>query len=296
MRVRAGDTGIAMQSKNHETLPQEGFTETSFSARELAEFLGIASLGFNWRNVLTVLFAVLALIICLPLLLIALFRHAKTKRYSFLTWILLCLLGIAAVETEAAFWFFADQAWVRLVWKAVVALCLLSLFLILHGKEGNLMKSFFPSVLLAVLADVVISVHFISGVALFLLCHAVLSYQFLRKAPMSLGKWIQWAVVSLAMAVLIILFYVPAHGAIGWGVAVYAPVLLLMAFSSGKQPIRVRVSAIMFLTSDLLLGLYGTLLKDPMIHVVYMFLFYLALLLLTFSHARSSGAALSRTE
>lgn len=157
------DTGVALQYKNFEPVSLEGFSETSFSARELAEFLGIASLGFNWRNALTVLFAVLALIICLPLLLIALFRHNKTKRYSFLVWMLLCLLGIAAMETEAAYWFFADQAWARLVWKAVVAVCLLSLFLIVHGKEGNLMKSFFPSVLLA---DVVISVHFISGVAL----------------------------------------------------------------------------------------------------------------------------------
>ena len=286
--VRAGDTGIAMQYKNHEAVPLPGFEEKSFSARELAEFLGIASLGFNWRHALTVLFAVLALIICLPLCLIASFRRSKTKRYSFFVWVLLCLLGIAAVETEAAFWFFADQPWTRLVWKAAVALCLLSLFLILHRKEGNLLHSFFPSILLAVLADVVISVHFISGVALFLLCHAVLSYQFLRRAPLSLGKWIQWAVVSLALAVLIILFYVPAHGIMGWGVAAYAPVLLLMAFSSGKQPIRVRVSAMMFLTSDLLLGLYSTLLNDPMIHVVYMLLFYLALLLLTLSSFHSA--------
>ena len=77
----------------------------------------------------------------------------------------------------------------------------------------------------------------------------------------------------------------------GWGVAAYAPVLLLMAFSSGKQPIRVRVSAMMFLTSDLLLGLYSTLLKDPMIHVVYMLLFYLALLLLTLSSSRASDGS-----
>ena len=44
----------------------------------------------------------------------------------------------------------------------------------------------------------------------------------------------------------------------------------------------------MFLTSDLLLGLYSTLLNDPMIHVVYMLLFYLALLLLTLSSFHSS--------
>ena len=96
------------------------------------------------------------------------------------------------------------------MWKGVAALCYAALFFLLHRKEGKLTRSFFPSILLAVTADVVISVHFMSGVALFLLCHAVLSWQFLRKSPMSLGKWIQWAAVSLALDALIVIFLCPA--------------------------------------------------------------------------------------
>lgn len=104
------------------------------------------------------------------------------------------------------------------------------------------------------------------------------------------GRWIQWAVVALALDTLIILFYVPGHGMTGWVIAAYAPVLLLMAFTCGAQPLRIRVSALLFLISDLLLGLYAMLLAEPMIHVVYMFLFYIALLMLTLGPSRSASA------
>ena len=247
--------------------------------------------GVNWRVALTVLYALLALPACVLLCLIASRKPSRRKQLSFLTWAALCLLGIAAVETEAAYWFFSDQLWLRVMWKGIVALCLLFLFFQIHPKEEPLLQSFFPSILLAVTADIVISIHFIAGAALFLLCHAGLSYQFQRRAPLSLGKWLQWGVVSAALVAMVILFYVPTHGAMGWAVAVYAPVLLLMVFSCGKQTIRVRVSAILFLTSDLLLGLYSALIADPMIHVVYMFLFYVALLLITISPALSSASA-----
>ncbi len=288
IQARAGDTGVAFQSRNREPAALEGFAEASFTGRELAEFLGIASLGFNWRIALTILFAVLGLLLCIPLSLTACFRRSRRKRYPFLAWITLCLLGIAAIETEAAYWFLADMAWVRIAWKVVVALCFLLLFFQVRRRDDGILQSFFPSILLAVAADVVISIHFIAGAALFLLCHALLSLQFLRREPMPLGKWILWAAVSLAVDALIILFYVPGHGAVGWTVAAYAPVLLLMAFSSGGQSLRVRVSALMFLISDLLLGLYIALLSDPKIHVIYMFLFYTALLTLTVSDSRSS--------
>ena len=291
VRVRAGDTGTAFQSRNLESVPLEGFQETSLDARTLAEFLGIASLGFNWRLALTVLFALLALIVCVSLCLIAAFKPSRRKRYSFLIWAVLCVLGVAASETEAAYWFFADQAWVRLAWKGTAAICYVLLFFLLPRRKESLMHTFFPSILLAVTADVVISLHFVAGAALFLMCHALLSWQFLHFSPMRRGRWIQWAVVSMMLDALIILFYVPRQGAAGWAVAVYAPVLLLMAFSSGRQPLRIRASAMLFLISDLLLGLYGTLLEDPIIHAVYMFLFYTALLMLTLGPSRSAETA-----
>ena len=251
--------------------------------------MGIVSLGFNWRLALTAFCALLSLVFCVLLCLFASRKPTRRKQISFFTWLTLCLLGIGAVETEAAYWFLADMDWVRIAWKGVTAACFLLLYLLLHRKKGNLLHSFFPSVVLAAAADIVISIHFIAGAILFLLCHAVLAYQFQKRSRMSRGKWIQWGVVSAALAASIILFYARSHGAAGWAVAAYAPVLLLMVFSCRNQPTRIRVNAILFLVSDLLLGLYTALLKDPMIHVVYMFLFYLALLLLTLAPARSSS-------
>ena len=279
IKVSAGDSGVAFQSKDGEVIPLEGFSEAEFNARTLAEFMGIASLGFNWRTALTLLYAVIALIFCIPLCLII--RHvSKKNRYSFLACAVLCLLGVAIVETETAYWFFADQTWVRGVWKGIAGLWLFVLYYLLHRGKEKPGASFFPFLLSAMAADIVITFHFSLGLGLFLLSHVMLTYLFQRRRPMSLGKWIQWGILSAALAALIILFYVPSHGLIGWGVAVYAPVLLLMVFSSGKQPIRIRVSSSMLLISDLLLGMYATLLNDPMIHVVYMFLFYIALLLI----------------
>ena len=292
IRVNAGDSGVAFQSKDRESIPLEGYESASFTARSLAEFLGIVSVGVHWRVALSVFAALLTLDFCVFLCLVASRKRTRRGRYSFFVWACLCLLGIAAVETEAAYWFFADMAWVRIVWKAVVALCCLFLYVHLHRKEGSLLHSFFPSVLLAAAADIVISFHFIAGAALFLMCHAVLSYQFQHRSPMSRGRWIQWGAVSATLSSLIILFYALSHGAAGWAVAAYAPVLLLMVFSCRNQPVRIRVSAILFLTSDLLLGLYAALLEDPMIHVVYMFLFYLALLLLTLGPARYADSGL----
>ncbi len=289
--IRAGDTGIAFRSREYEPVPLEGFTEKSFDARTLTEFLGIASLGFNWRLALTLLLSVLALIVCIPLCLFAASRPSRRKRYSFLTWALLCLLGISALEAEGAYWFFADQAWTCLVWKGAAALSCLLLFILLRREKGPLPQALFLTVLLTLAANFVLSLHPAAGLALLLLSHVLLCCGLLRRAPMRRGKWIQWAVVSLALDTVILLFLVPRYGAMGWNAAACAPVLLLMAFCSFDQPLRIRVSLLLFLISDLLLGLYGTLLHDPLFHAACTFLFYTALLMLLLGPSRSAAPA-----
>ena len=282
IRVNAGETGTAFRSENQEPVLPEGFTAGEFGARTLSEFMGIASFAVSWRILLTILFAVPALLVCIPLSLIVSSRPSRRKRHGFRTWALLCLLGTAAAETEAAYWFFADKAWIRIAWKGIAAMCFVLLFLDLHRKEeGGLLRSFLPAVVLAEAADVLISVRLLPGAALFLVCHALLAYQFLRSAPMSRGRWIQWAVVTLALDALIVMIGESYFGALAWGAAVYAAVLLLMMFSSGRQERRTRFAAILFLISDLLLGVYAAVLGDPMIHAAYMLLFYLAVLMLT---------------
>ena len=280
MNVKAGDTGMAFQSVGNEPAALEGFTDADFDARALTDFLGIASLGINWRVTTILLIALPSLLFCFLLCLTARIKHGKR---SALTWVLLCLLGISVIEGEAAYWLFADRPWIRMAWKGVTALCFVFLFLSWHRNKGkNLIHSFFPSVLLAVIADVCFTVNHAVGGILFLLLHLTLSVLFLRGTGMSRSRWILWTAVSLIVDALLV-FYAQNQGLIVWGAFVYAPVLLLTTFSSKRQCGRVRVSAVLFLVSDCLLGVYFAFFKEPAVHAAYMLLFYAAVLMLVIS-------------
>ena len=278
IQTRPGDSGIALRQADGRNMLPDGFTETTYDARKLAEFMGIASLGVNWRYALMALCAVIALVICVCLCFAAAHQMETKKRFRFLSWLCLCVLGIAALETEAAYWFFADRPLIRVFWKGVVAACLLLLFFQTHPAKGRLVKTYFPVLALMLAGDLVITVHFVSGAVLFLLAHAVLIFRFLRQRPLSLGKWVVWLVLSLSRAAVIVLFYAPSYGWMAWGAAVYTAVILLTILTASGQPFRTRVSVFMFAASDFLLILYSVLLHDPLIHALYMGLFYIALL------------------
>ena len=282
LRVRAGDTGTAFRRTDGQ-LVSEGFPELRCSARELAEFAGIASLGVNWRVALMAACALAGLLLSAAVCVIASRKPGRRKQYRFACWAALCLSGAGVLETEAAFWFFADRPVIRILWKALTAACLLFVFFRVHPPKNRLRKTLFPALLLAVGADIVLSVHAVAGIALFMLCHIAMIAYFLHSARLSRGKWIQWTVVALPLSALIMLFFAPSGGGAGWAAAVYAPILLLMSFTSAGQPIRIRVSATFFVLSDLLLGLFFTLLNHPVIHVVCVLFFYAALLLLAIS-------------
>ena len=282
LQVQAGDTGAAFRQKNQRVM-LEGFTEKSFSGRDLAEFAGIASLGINWRFALMIGCALIGFLLSAILCVISSRKPSRRKQFSFACWLALCLFGIGMLETEAAYWFFADRPVIRILWKALIAACLMFVFSRVHPPKAPLRKTLFPGFLLAAAADIVISVHAVAGIILFMLCHLALIVHFLHSSRLSRGKWVQWAVVALPLSALILLFFTPFNGGTGWAVAVYAPILLLMSFTSAGQPVRIRVSATFFVLSDLLLGLFFTLLNHPIIHVVYMFFFYVALLLLAIS-------------
>lgn len=147
IQARPGDSGIALRQADGRNMLPDGFTETTYDARKLAEFMGIASLGVNWRYALMALCAVIALIICVCLCVAAARLMETKKRFRFVTWAALCLLGIAALETETAYWFFADRPLIRVLWKCVVAACLLFLFFQTKSARTGLGKTYFPAVL-----------------------------------------------------------------------------------------------------------------------------------------------------
>ena len=127
--------------------------------------------------------------------------------------------------------------------------------------------------------NIVITVHFLAGAALFLLYHFALICFFLRRQSLPLRRWVQWGVIAAPLTAVILLFYTPSHGVMAWAAGVYAPVMLLTVFCASGQTFRVRAGALMFVASDFLLVLFSVLVHEPLIHAIYMGLFYAALLL-----------------
>ena len=281
-RAKKGDTGIVFLHQYGEknvTLPQ-GFTSRTMDARYLAEYMGIASLGINWRLALTLLFALVSLFVCVPLCIYLSRRPTRKGKHGWAIWLTVCILSVAALETETAYWFFSDQPYVRLIWKAVVGICLFTLFYNVRRPQGKVYLLMMPTLLLAVLADVIVTEFFVPGVILFLLFHALLIIYFFSVRPMTRSHLLQWLFLSLPITILIIIHFVPELGSTAWAAAAYAPVLLLMGFAAAGQSKRQRFAAVLLILSDLLLGLYGTFMPDPLLHATYMFLYYMGIFIL----------------
>ena len=280
VKVKAGDSGIAFSSLRGNRFQTEGFVETAFDAVELASFIGITTFHIHWRTGVMLTTGVLGALIALIISLI-LKRQRRGRKYGILTWLYLGIFCIAALETEAAYWFLADRVIFRVLWKAVVGIALILLFFRLHVPKKPLRETLFFGLVAAIAADIVICYSIIPGAAIFFAGHILLIYCFLRRVPMRRARWLQWAVVSLVLAVFVIWRFVPRVGSLAYAASVYAPMLFLMAYSASEQPLRIRYAARMFVCSDILLGLFFTVFHDPIVHVVYMMLFYLALLLMT---------------
>ena len=254
--------------------------ESKMTSLQIIRILGLSTGFLSWRGALIFLGIPVGFLICLPVCLVTSAKIRLKKRPPLSVWILLCLYGIAALESEISYWLLPTPPFWRLLFKAVGALSLLFLFFLRRGSCFHLTRSCFLPLILGLAADIVISIHFISGVAGFLLFHLSLILLFHRNAKMNQQKWAGWAVLSAVTAAFIVLFFLQKHGAPVLAVAVYAPVLLLTAFSAAGQRIRLRLSTALFLLSDMLLGLFIVVGRHPVNHAMYMLLFVLALLIL----------------
>ena len=282
----AGDQGTAFQQENGQSILPSGFEEGRVEARSLASILGISSVGVNWRVWVMLICAIAGAFLTLLIRLISLII-GRRRRWGFLIWMILLMIIISALETEAAYWFFADLPWLRLIWKAVVALCLLFLYFRLHQKAAFRRGSVFPALALALAADLVITVHFVAGTILFLLCHLALTICFLQRQKPTRKELILWAVISFSLSAVIVVMFASVHGLSAWAVAIYAPVLLLMGTCAGSQTHPLRRAATLMILSDACLGLYFAILRNPLLHTGAIALFYTAMILLVFSSERA---------
>ena len=180
---------------------------------------------------------------------------------------------------EAAYWAFPEQQGLRTILKAITAFSIILFAACRQMRKEKKQYLLLAAIVSACLADVVIVPLFPAGVALFAIAHICLIIVFCRKEPLHKTDWIIWIAISIAVVTMILILG-SGMGIYAYGAAVYAPVLLLMAVSAVRQKGRIRMAGILFFSSDLLLAIYQWKHIHPVIHILYMGLFYAALILL----------------
>ena len=279
MKVRAGDTGMALIPEQTEGVLPDGFHEKTFHAADLTGFLGISLPFVSWRLLVTGILLLAGLALFLVLRLASLLIPGRTKKGAAF-WCLLALFCVAVVEAEGAYWLLADMPWLLSAWKAAAGAAVLGVFFLRRNRTGKTGLGLLPVLAVMIAAGLAAVWSILPGAALLWLGHILLAACFLREKPVSRAVWIQWAVISILSAGLLILVFVPKAGPLGWGAAAFAPVLLLTAYCSGGRDLRTRYAAGFLLTSDLILAAYMFIWNDPLAHVLYTTLFSIALLLL----------------
>ena len=279
--VRKGDAGVAFRSEKNAAVQTDGFEPTDFSAAEIASFIGIDSVGVNWR-VSLMLFAALAGVVITILIWIGLHLSRSPQKPGVPVWICLCIFCIATLEAELAFWFFADHTNLRMLWKMILGAALLLIFLLRHWKSKRTLLML-PGFFLLIAADVVMCLYFLQGAILFTAAHVLLIAAFLYRSPMPLKMWIQWFVVSAIASVLIVFGFLPKIGPLAWGAAAYAVILLLLNYAAGGELPRVRFAARLFLLSEAILLIFLTVFDEPVLHILSVLMFDIALLMIAVS-------------
>lgn len=279
LHVSKGDTGTAYHSEKGILRNPSDFAETTFEAADLAGFIGIGSVGVSWRVTLMI-FAALAGIVVTVLIWAAMLLLRNRKKPGVLVWICLGVFCISVLEAELAFWFFADHTNLRMLWKMILGAALLCIFLIRHRKSRRTLLML-PGIFMLIAADVVMCLYVLQGLILFLVAHALLVFAFLFRSPMPRKMWIQWAAVSAIASVLIVFALIHEIGPLAWGAALYVVVLLLMSYSAGGQPVRARFAARLFLISETVLGVYMIVFSEPMLHILSVLMFDIALLMIS---------------
>lgn len=279
LHVSKGDTGTAYHSEKGILRNPSDFAETTFEAADLAGFIGIGSVGVSWRVTLMI-FAAIAGIVVTVLIWAAMLLLRNRKKPGVLVWICLGVFCISVLEAELAFWFFADHTNLRMLWKMILGAALLCIFLIRHRKSRRTLLML-PGIFMLIAADVVMCLYVLQGLILFLVAHALLVFAFLFRSPMPRKMWIQWAAVSAIASVLIVFALIHEIGPLAWGAALYVVVLLLMSYSAGGQPVRARFAARLFLISETVLGVYMIVFSEPMLHILSVLMFDIALLMIS---------------
>lgn len=281
---------------NSVVLTATDFNEESeyLPADFIANSLGMSSSGYEWR---TMLFLVVIIPVSVMMLVViglaAIIRAVSRKRVSLVPVLFFTLVLIGFLLGELYFWLFKDKT-PMILSKAAMGLVLTGFALIgvlrrnrkgLLADRGERLNTIAVAcaVLLYSVANCVINISFIAGAALFTLTIIGLIVVFIiRRRPSGYG-WLTWAAISLA-SIPVVLIIGRDVGNLRFAAAAYCCINLLMVMTATHQRPVVGLACVFFLTSDLVLGAYLTFGNRMLLmHVVYMFLYYIAIYFFAYS-------------
>jgi len=297
--------------------PNEETIVYTFSAGDFGSASGYLPPGFvlgalstneknvSWRALILTGVLVPVLLILLVLnILILIVKFVANRHFSMVPHLFLSLMIEAYLAEELFFLLFRDPTYRAL---AKLGLGLLSVGLaclgLLKWKKVKLLRSdngrfFFGMavcVLVCAIADLVINQHFVAGICVFALVHVGLIIMFVRRRKPSFYQWLTWGIIAV-LAVILILLIGKDLGYLRFVAAGYACIISFMVVTSVGMPMPVTTGAVLFMASDLMLGLYHTTGKMLAMHAVFMLLYYLAVFFLAYSCFRHKDLSVAVKE
>lgn len=144
-------------------------------------------------------------------------------------------------------------------------------------KRPDFFNTGFSVVLFAYLiGDILIRINFVAGVVAFLIANLLMSGIFLRIGKFSKLQLILY-LLALVVCLVILIVFKDALGSVFYPVLVYTFVVLFMMISSLGMPPMVKIGAILFFISDLLLGVGLTEFGNQIISFISLGLYYIAI-------------------
>ena len=260
----------------------------------IALSLGMSGTPFEWRVAIfmTVLIPVSVLMVVV-IILAFIIKLVSRKRVSLVPVLFFTLVLIGFLLGELYFWLYKNITPMILSRAALGGV--LSLFaltgLLRRRKKGILndpqeMISTIGTacaVLLYSVSNCVINLSFAGGVVLFGLANIGLITVFIIRKRPSAYRWLTWAAVSVA-SIPVVLTLGREVGNFRYAVAAYCCLNLLLVMTSMNQRPVVGLACVLYLASDLVLGAYLTVGNRMLLmHVVYMFLYDMAMFFLAYS-------------
>ena len=265
--LKAGENLLVFDDSRDEDEVAPILKPATLKGLDIARFMGIDSMGMNWRVMLNLVVLILGLILCGPICLILSRMKRYRKQYPFPIWALLCLLGVSVLGAETASWFFADMPVIHIGWLTLGMLLTLAVGIWMNRQTKEKDWLLLLVVLLGYVCLGVTFIDWMYGKILWILVMLAMAGCFLRK-PMSRRRWISWFLLSAVSATVITLGFLRQYGPDVWVIVASIPVLSLLAYSGRKQAEHVWRGATMFILGHILDAMCATVTYAPAVHVL----------------------------